>query len=185
MIPVASAAPAAAPPDGAPGVSRLRLVVFQLEQTSLALLVDEACAAQWTQPLWYEQLRSLLLPELQPLAAALLDAHGRMGAVEDPHRFIYFNRSNLKSSIKPTKYGLSGRLGLHAEPRALLNRMHADLTDGGEGVREVALQTPGSHGWLRADQRHAHARLLPRRRRPRLHVERGEPRGPGALRGTL
>ena len=43
--------------------------------------------------------------------------------------------------------GLTGRLGLHTEPKMLLNRVHADLM-GEHGVREVALQTAGAHGWL-------------------------------------
>lgn len=37
---------------------------------------------------------------------------------------------------------------MHTEPKHLLNRLHADLTSGEHGVREVALQTAGAHGWL-------------------------------------
>ena len=44
------------------------------------------------------------------------------------------------------KSGLTGKLGLMPEARRLLNRLHADLAE--EGVREIALQTGGAHGWL-------------------------------------
>jgi len=127
---------------------RLRLVVFQLQQTSVALLVEEE-APNWSQPLWYQQLQAQLVPEMQPIAALLAETAAKLQSVEDVHRFIYFNRLNLvlKSSIRAMRAGLTGRLGLHTEPKQLLNRLHADLT-GEHGVREVALQTAGAHGWL-------------------------------------
>jgi hypothetical protein len=54
--------------------------------------------------------------------------------------------------------GVTGRLGLHTEARQLLNRLHADLCT--EGVREVALQTPGAHGWLVGHASHSRSFYL-------------------------
>ena len=139
------------PPPGPPGAGPLwkyRLVVFQLQQTSIVMLVDEY-SPNWTQPSWYSQLQAQIVPELQGLASQLAETQSKLAAVEDNHRFIYFNRLNLvlKSSIRAMRAGLTGRLGLHNEPKQLLNRLHADLS-GEHKVREVALQTAGAHGWL-------------------------------------
>ena len=125
-----------------------RLVVFQLQSMSLVLLVDDADVGTWSQPVWYQHLAGLLVSEMQPLASMLAEQHGRLQAVEEPHRFIYLNRLNLalKTSIRPMRTGIHGKLGLTSEARQLLNRLHSDLTT--QGVREIALQTPGAHGWL-------------------------------------
>ena len=143
-----------APPESAGsgaggGLTRLRLVVFQLQQAAVALLIDEA-SPNWSQPLWYQQLASQLVPEMQPLPALLAQEYAKNSGADDAHRVIYFNRLNnvLRSSIRNMRAGLTGRLGLHTEPKHLLNRLHADLTEGEHGVREVALQTAGAHGWL-------------------------------------
>ena len=143
-----SAAESSGAADATSELRRLRLVVFQLQQASVVLLVDEA-SPNWSQPLWYQQVAALLVPELQPVAGLLAETHAKLQAVDEAHRYIYFNRLNLvlKSSIRAMRAGLTGRLGLHTEPKHLLNRVHADLV-GEHGVREVALQTAGAHGWL-------------------------------------
>jgi hypothetical protein len=95
------AAPAAAV-DRPSELSRYRLVVFQMVSTTLVLLVADEETRTWSQPLWYQSLRAQILPELQPLATTLTEQHSRFLAVEEPHRFLYFNRVNLalKSSIR-------------------------------------------------------------------------------------
>jgi len=51
-------------------------VVFQLQQAVIALLVDDS-SQQWMQPLWYQHLAALLVPELQPLTALLASRSSR------------------------------------------------------------------------------------------------------------
>ena len=51
----------------------------------------------------------------------------------------------LKSSLKCSKPGPSGRLGLSHALNTLLNQLHADLSEG--QVTEVAMRA-GSDGWL-------------------------------------
>lgn len=128
---------------------RHRLVVFQLQQMAVAMLVEDA-APQWTQPLWYSQLASLLVPELQPLAPLLASTHTRMTQLEEPYRFAYFNKQNLalKCSMKPSKPG-GQRLGLATEIKLLVDRMHVDIagSSGGGQLREVVLHA-GIPGWV-------------------------------------
>ena len=80
---------------------RCRLVVFAINGTSVALLLDEA-ATEWTLPQWYSGVAATLVPEIQPVSVALADAHARLAALDDPHRFIYFNALNrhLRTSIR-------------------------------------------------------------------------------------
>ena len=130
-----------------------RLVVFQVGHTSLALLLEEEPAV-WSQPLWYQQLAALLAAELQPLSVQLAEQHARLQALDDPHRYIYFNRLNLavKCSLRGDKGGgarpgaAAGALRLSSSRlNVVLNRMHADLASG--DTREIALKT-ASDGWL-------------------------------------
>ena len=62
-------------------------------------------------------------------------------------RYIYFNRHNLaiKCSLKTGRASHAGRLGLSATITSLLNRTHADLSEG--SVREVAFRSSGD-GWV-------------------------------------
>lgn len=138
---------------GLPPMERCRLVIFQLQQASVTLLLDED-SQQWMQPLWYQHVSALLVPELQPVAALLAEQHTRMQALEEPYRFVYFNRHNLavKGHMRSGSAGArsisaaTSRMGMAAEPKQLLDRMHADLSTGGP-LREVALHA-GAHGWI-------------------------------------
>ena len=75
--------------------------MFTIHGTSIALLLDES-ATEWSLPLWYAGLSAMLVPEMQPISTALSDAHARLAALDDPHRFIYFNTLNrhLRTSIR-------------------------------------------------------------------------------------
>jgi hypothetical protein len=130
---------------------RYRLVVFQLQQAVVSMLVDES-APQWQQPVWYQQLAALLVPELQPLAPLLAETQQRMTQLEEPYRFVYFNRHNLalKSSMRAAKAGAQ-RMGLGAEVKLLLDRVHTDVAGGGLSgggrLKEVVLHA-GPAGWI-------------------------------------
>ena len=130
---------------------RYRLVVFQLQQAAVTMLVDES-APQWQQPVWYQQLAALLVPELQPLAPLLAETQQRMTQLEEPYRFVYFNRHNLalKSSMRAAKAGAQ-RMDLAAEMKLLLDRVHTDIAGGGLSggcrLKEVVLHA-GPAGWI-------------------------------------
>ena len=158
-------APPAAAASAAPWrCSVYRLVVYQLQHTAVALLVDDSAADAWGAPSWYEGVAATLAAELPALSAQLADQHSRHQAHEDPFRYVYFNRLNLavKTSVRGggsgggggggggggaggARAGRVGRLGLSSALSALLNRTHADLAEG--EVREVALKS-SADGWL-------------------------------------
>eukprot|EP00900_Chrysochromulina_parva_P020345 jgi/Chrpa1/2944/Chrysochromulina_OHIO_Genome00002271-RA len=120
-------------------------------QAVVTMLVDES-APQWQQPVWYQQLAALLVPELQPLAPLLAETQQRMTQLEEPYRFVYFNRHNLalKSSMRAAKAGAQ-RMGLGAEVKLLLDRVHTDVAGGGLSgggrLKEVVLHA-GPAGWI-------------------------------------
>ena len=124
---------------------------FQLQQAVVTMLVDES-APQWQQPVWYQQLAALLVPELQPLAPLLAETQQRMIQLEEPYRFVYFNRHNLalKSSMRAAKAGAQ-RMDLAAEMKLLLDRVHTDIAGGGLSggcrLKEVVLHA-GPAGWI-------------------------------------
>lgn len=92
-------------------------------------------------------MASALVPELQPVSLALAEKHTRTKSIDDPYRYVYFNRRNLylKCSPKAGRAGPAGRLGLSHTLNASLHQLYADFEEG--KVREVAFRSV-CNGWV-------------------------------------
>jgi len=97
------------------------------------------------------QVASLVVEELQPVAALLAEQHSRLQAVDEPYRYVYLNQMNLAVKAAPPpksrQQDTIGKLALSHTVKVIMNRTRSDFLEG--HVREVVLKLPSSsEGWF-------------------------------------